>query len=429
MKQSWYISAYALFIIFVITRVSFSSSSETLNVVGSKFFQNTKQSILDKTHNKENRSNVFDNQVYVPQINQLKNTLLTRKSHESNEKEDKLNKSDNLKNESLNSEVKSDSLIIAKESKLKSSTDTKKTFDTKSNITVNTDNNSNTKSQPHVEYKTRVAYGGFFDTLKKNSKDNENLAWKALATFLGGIACFFISIHVTCWNERRAVKEVEFTDWIAKAERCGIISNGLETEKIESTKSYIVSGELQLQQAASIPNLNIDYTYGSNRHLIIKYEVEHFTIYESTVSETNADGECVDNPVERKIWVPCYEGTDEKYKTRTLTGTALISGKYKVNLEKLSHLVETNQTRDIADNKFIQLFNDKHEQVLLDYFKQGSNPDLEIKVICDNQYVYIIRKDASKVSKDTFIANKYQFSTEDRRIKIKYVSNIKLYFI
>lgn len=418
MKQSWYISAYALFLIFVITRVNIVNSNETLNIVGSKFFQNTKQSILDKTHNKENRSNVFTNQIYLPDV---KNTLLFRKADSVTDKTKVANKNteeikvtdshvtQDPKNQSSNS-------ISANTNKLNSNSKTNN--DSNSNKVFIDANNKDNKSQAQ----TRVAYGGFFDTLSKNSKENENMAWKALATFLGGIACFFISIHVTCWNERRAVKEVEFTDWISKAERCGIISNGVETEKIESSKSYIVSGELQLQQTARIPDLNIDFTYGANRHAIIKYEVEHFTIYDSSVTETNSDGESYNRPVTTKQWAPYFEGQNEKLKTRILTGTGLISGKYKVNLEKLSHLVESHQTRDIADNKYIHVFKQSDEQLLLDYFKKDSNTDLEIKVIVDNQYAYIIRKDASKINRDSFKSSTYDFSVEDRRIKIKYVS-------
>lgn len=249
-----------------------------------------------------------------------------------------------------------------------------------------------------------------WDFFQKTSKDNQNMAEKALAVFVAGIICFIISIYLTCWNERRAVKEVEFTDFISKESKCISVGNGVKVEKIEPDMSYIVSGTLELDKQAEIPNLDLDFKYGGGRIFIIKYEVEKYSIHTYTNSENETKTV--------KEWVYNYESNvDEKYQSKVITGEGSINGIYKVNLEKLSYLVDKNQTRSIVDNKYKHIFGSNELDLVTNYFKKDSPSD--IKVFLKDDYAYVIRKDADKVT--NFSEKDYNFSEDDRRISIKYV--------
>lgn len=249
-----------------------------------------------------------------------------------------------------------------------------------------------------------------WDFFQKTSKDNQNMAEKALGVFVAGIICFITSIYLTCWNERRAVKEVEFTDFISKESKCISVANGVKVEKIEPNMSYIVSGTLELDKQAEIPNLDLDFKYGGGRIFIIKYEVEKYSIHTYTNSE--------DETKTVKEWVYNYESNvDEKYKSRVITGEGSINGIYKVNLEKLSYLVERNQTRSLADNKYKHIFGSNELDLMTNYFKKDSPCD--VKVFLKDDYAYVIRKDADKIT--NFSEKDYDFSEDDRRISIKYV--------
>lgn len=282
------------------------------------------------------------------------------------------------------------------------------------NFLINCDTNTfKSESTPLLEKAQKKT--STWDFFQKTSKDNQNMAEKALGIFVLGIICFIISIYLTCWNERRAVKEVEFTDFISKESKCISVGNGVKVDKVEPDMSYIVSGTLELDKQAEIPNLDLEFKYGGGRIFIISYEVEKYSIHTYTNSENEQKTV--------KEWVYNYESNvDEKFKSRIITGEGSINGVYKVNLEKLSYLVEKNQTKSLADNKYKHIFSSNDSDIMTKYFNTDSNG--EIKVFLKDDYAYVIRKDADKAT--NFSEKDYPFSEDDRRISIKYVSYIDL---
>ena len=272
----------------------------------------------------------------------------------------------------------------------------------------------------------KTKYKGFFDD---TSKENDNMAKKALGMFVSGIIAFFCSIHLTCWNERRAVKEAEFTDFISKEKYCTAIENGapIKKEEYKSNHVYLISGNLDFEKAAEIPDLNLEYNTGG-RHIIILTEVEKYEEWTEQHQQQQQEGGgygagAGSNGTVTKTkhwWVKTTEG-DQQYRSNTYYGSANIKN-YKVRLENLVSQVHLGQTSSIADNKCIHKFKDEEENILTEYFKKTGNSD--IKVIVKNQYCYIIRENASGVSKDSFNPETYHFSKDDRRLCIKYVSII-----
>ncbi len=82
---------------------------------------------------------------------------------------------------------------------------------------------------------------GFFT---KTSKKNQSTAAKALSAFVLGIILYICSIHFICWNERRAVKETEFIDFIRQEKKSIFVENAkkIEMKTEEENKIFIING-------------------------------------------------------------------------------------------------------------------------------------------------------------------------------------------
>lgn len=293
---------------------------------------------------------------------------------------------------------------------------------TSNNANTNTSANSNTNSNANRKStSTKTSYGGFFD---KTRKENENAAMKALGMFLGGIACFFGSIHLICWNERRAVKEAEFTDYISRKDECTEISNGapIDKENFNSQMTYLVSGKLEIEKPAVIDGLNINYSTNNGRQIIVKYCVDKFTEWDDTVQHENEyTGEISSSTTHKKGWFENFEGSN-KFKEQVFYGKAWIEGNYLVRLENIRHFVDSKQTNSVSDNKYIHIFKQEDEALLIEYLKDAINSNIEMKIFFEQQFAYVIRSNAEKITKENFNSKTYNFSVDDRRIHIKYVS-------
>jgi len=141
----------------------------------------------------------------------------------------------------------------------------------------------------------------------------------ALIGFLCGFILYFGSIYLICWNERRAVRECQYLDNIRKESNCKVIENGakIEDEKLDGTLSYIVNGELTVEEEAIIPDLNIDFKkqidYGE-KILFFKTNFDKFTINEVRETETvivNGEEREEEKFVTIKEWSVFYQGQDK----------------------------------------------------------------------------------------------------------------------
>jgi len=117
------------------------------------------------------------------------------------------------------------------------------------------------------------------DYFKKTSKSNQNVAGKALAGFLCGFILFFSSIHLICWNERRAVRECQYIDCIREEKKCKIIENGGKIEKIEDNLIYIINGNIVCEEEPKIEGLDIEFNKKlgvDEKLLMLKINFEKF---------------------------------------------------------------------------------------------------------------------------------------------------------
>lgn len=453
MKQKFTYFAILLISVYAVK----ATTSEFHNVIGSKFMRDKKEQGANWFNTGQLEKSVtlhkFPNNNMVslgPKAELLDSMISFRKSsfrEEGSEfnslgnPEKKTTSGSGLESkDSLNKEAKPNSIIPAnnndneKDHNLVSNSDkiqvNKRTLKINNKVALSSSTNNKANAEAELEAgktqnkKTKTAYGGFFDSLNKNSKDNENMAWKALGTFLGGIACFFISIHLTCWNERRAVKEAEFTDYISREDRCIVVGNGVKLTEIDSSKSYLISGSLSLKEPAKIPDLNIEFKEGGGRILGISYVVEKFSTWTETErADVERNGEEYEQTTvtKHKTWNR-FDGADEKLKNRLFSGVGFINDTYKVDLNKLSHLIESHQTQYAADNRYTVIFGPQEESLLLEYLKKDSST--EVKVFAAEEYLYVIRSNADKVTKENFNCKNYNFSESDLRIRIKYVRDL-----
>lgn len=119
------------------------------------------------------------------------------------------------------------------------------------------------------------------DYFKKTSKSNQNVAGKALAGFLCGFILFFSSIHLICWNERRAVRECQYVDCIREEKKCKIIENGGKIEKIEENLIYIINGNIVCEEEPKIEGLEIEFNKKlgvDEKLLMLKINFEKFCV-------------------------------------------------------------------------------------------------------------------------------------------------------
>lgn len=81
------------------------------------------------------------------------------------------------------------------------------------------------------------------DFFQKTSKKNQNVAWLALLGFLGGFLLFIGSIHLVCWNERKAVSAAKVIDYFRNDESCKVIKQGIQFDEVPSpNKVYLING-------------------------------------------------------------------------------------------------------------------------------------------------------------------------------------------
>ena len=106
------------------------------------------------------------------------------------------------------------------------------------------------------------------------------------------------------------------------------------------------------------------------------------------------------------------------FRGNTYYGSANIKN-YKVRLENLVSQIHAGQTESLSDNHCIHKFKEEQESTMSEYFKKGGNSD--IKVFLKGQYCYIIRSE-NATGMTSLNPDSYNFSKEDRRLCIKYVS-------
>lgn len=257
------------------------------------------------------------------------------------------------------------------------------------------------------------------DFFSKTSDSNQNMAWKALGGFIAGILCLISSIYLICYNERRAVKETELIDYIRKEDKCVHIMNGVDT-KVEENKVYAISGPLVINKPAAIDGLDINFAYGRNNILMIKLECEVFSKIKKVTRNSESE---VENEEEIPQWSQNYNS--KALQTKYFYADASINDIYDINVDNLSFLVEKNQTANIYENKYIHMFQNSEKNMMKDYFK-SLLINMEFEVVFEREYAYLVKNAPSDAG--AFSSSSFNFSEEDIRLKIKYVSNISLIF-
>lgn len=262
-------------------------------------------------------------------------------------------------------------------------------------------------AKPDVNRKTE--YGAFKDFFSNTSKNNENLAWKALSCFIGGILMFFGSIYLTCWNERQSVKQSQLIDIIEDDRTCQTINESINTNDLCANKCYLISGNISIVEEAKIKELSLDFPYTKNNVLMIKYDLEEYDLITTPADHENNTREQVTSK-----WgnVPEYmSDVPAKLKSSLYCGIAQINGIYQFEISKLRYLAE--QGKD--SHPYIFQMEDKDK--LQAYLKDELN---------SNYSLYIERDCAYLVQSSSVITGwnsaSHNFMKGDKRIKIRYVS-------
>lgn len=265
---------------------------------------------------------------------------------------------------------------------------------------------------PEKPKSTPIRKDYFGDT----SKDNQNKALKALGIFLMGFVLWIGSVHLICYNERRAVKDTEFQDYITDSKYCTQVSNGVKIEPSSDKMNYIVSGKLEIDQSAEIEGLALNLA--AKKVLTIKYIIEEYKTYKSTeTEEVERDGQQYEQykTTTSEFWVPVIRTEGSKFACKTYRAKATIQGNYNFDISKLDHLVESRQTEHASENKYIHFFEEGESSMIKEYLKSGLNQGAsEPNVILKGQYAYI-------VNRDDFNPSSNSFQEGDRRLCIKYV--------
>lgn len=277
-------------------------------------------------------------------------------------------------------------------------------------------------------FKTRIS-----DFFHKTSKSNQNVAMKALSAFVCGIILFICSIHLICWNERRAVKETQFIDYVRDEKKCKQIDNGVDLQEAKGSNSdqtpnenkvYIVNGPVTVEEEAILPELNIPVQTNKGKITTIQIQFEKFgkrQMHEERNLGENENGDQVVevNDYEKKYWYDAnYQ--NNRFTTKFYHGKVSINNKYTFP----KHHLETQLTmccnvKDLADNSYI--YRPKQEDIakLEEYFKSKNNSEIPFKFFIHNQFIYILRNYSNK-NTDNFNPDLYDFSESDLRMCIKY---------
>jgi hypothetical protein len=265
---------------------------------------------------------------------------------------------------------------------------------------------------------------GFF---AKTSKKNQSTAAQALSAFVLGIILFICSIHFICWNERRAVKETEFIDFIRHEKKCVYLENGklVEDKPENENKVFVVNGLASVEKEATIENLPLTVTTPKGKICVIRTVYEKFSkeikVVEEEVGEDNEGNTLMkaEETTTRNWYKTDY--TNNRFTSKYHYGEVLIAGRYSFPMENLNAEVEKNQTSSLADNFYIYKPTDADIPTLEEYFKiENSDPSKPYKYYLKDQYVYILRANIPEAENFEFNPETYEFSDADIRMTVKF---------
>lgn len=354
MKRSLISISLVLTSLILLQSISIIISNENSNVIGSKYLNNKERSLSLKVM-KTNNSN--DSLISKNRINKDDTDTNTNSNNNSNN-----NKENTITNVSKKIKTPINKTIInSQNSNSINDKDTKATNNKNNDINSSSSSSSNQQLQ-----RTKTSYGDFFGNTSKN---NENLAWKALSYFLLGIAAFIGSIHLTCWNERRSVKEAELTDYVSKESLCEVITQGSKIDKqnFNPNKNYLISGKLSVEKFAEIPDLKLDL---NQRNILIRINIEKHYVHRSNEGVTTG-------------WTACMEG-EEKSTSKLYYATASINETYSVDIKKLSYLLNSYEKKGMNGGKYIHRFKNDELDSLKSYFPSAKDVSIDI----DSEYCY-----------------------------------------
>jgi hypothetical protein len=269
----------------------------------------------------------------------------------------------------------------------------------------------------------QIRLGDFF---KKESKKNQGTAAKALSAFVLGIVLFFGSIYFICWNERRAVKDTEFIDYLRHPKKCFYINGDDSYQPIpeNENKVAIITGQVSIKSEAEISNLPLNIKSDRGKIAIIKTEFEKFSkTITSDDEEVGKDAEGNTLMKREEVIVRNWSYTDytnNRFTGNYYYGEVIISNKYFFPMRNLESFVDRYQTPILADNKYIYFPIKDDISILEEYFKVENNNNKPFKILVKDQYIYILRSSPTEVDSNTFNPDTYDFSDSDIRMCIKY---------
>lgn len=265
------------------------------------------------------------------------------------------------------------------------------------------------------------------DFFKKTSKNNQNMAWEALSAFVGGIILWFVSICLTCWNEKRAVRIAELADYINDDKKVVFVDDGnpLSDDKIDSSKAYMVTGKLHLISEAKVDNLNIDIKSDFGQILITKLKVEKFSktvVYEERDAR-DSHGNDVTEVSEKtyRNWNEVTVNDENGPATKYFYGSSLIGGVYRFDSSKLNHLLTGKQNSAYYD------ITDSDNSALQDYFKIYFKNS---KFFIRSKSLFVISSNPH-INDSQFNPQTFDFTIEDYKISLIYYylpRNVESYF-
>jgi hypothetical protein len=259
----------------------------------------------------------------------------------------------------------------------------------------------------------------------RTSKDNQGAAAKALSAFVCGIILFIVSIHFICWNERRAVKDTQYIDFIRRPESCSFIENGKE-DSLTPNRLCIVTGKASVSKEAKINGLEINIATNRGKICIIKTHYEKFAPFdtiEKNEFEENEEGlvRVEEKIINHRRWETVAKSENSKFCTEYHPGEVQISGKYLIPMKHLESLIDKNQCEVLADNKYIYFPTQTDLSVIEEYLNTENNDSTKpYKYIIRGAHVYILRADVKLENDESFDPEKYEFSSSDLRLSFKY---------
>lgn len=188
----------------------------------------------------------------------------------------------------------------------------------------------NGQLQKPKEIKDLNAFTRIHGYFKKTSKENQSTAMNALMGFLLGFILYFASIHLVCWNERRAVRECQYLDKVKKESQCKEVKKGekIENSNFNENLCYIIKGNLFVNKEANIPDLDIDFKKkidNDEKIIFLKTNLEKFSIIEEEESKKvmiNGEEKEEVKTNFKKLWEHFYLG-QEKLEEKVYYGNVI----------------------------------------------------------------------------------------------------------